>query len=185
MCGRFDGDSFAQLALMDAIVFFIGAVLVSTILMSYVTPLPDESRKIGIGGDTDPAEILRILLPTSMCESVVLDAGQIYYMDDRTTAAESLAIELQAMEAGYSMEQFDYLNGLIYDLLRSVCNPAFSSYLLVFGMDDVLDGPVLSIPCMPEATKNAYASSTEIPGSGEVVYLVELVLSPTLLPELV
>jgi hypothetical protein len=82
---------------MDAIVFFIGAVLVSTILMSYVTPHPDVSRKTSIGGDTDPAEILRTLLATSMCESVVLDAGQIYYMDDRTTAAESLAIELQAL----------------------------------------------------------------------------------------
>ena len=185
MCGRSDGESCAQLAVMDAIIFFIGAVLVSNILMSYVTPLPNHSQGNSIGGDTDPAEILRTFLATSLCESVVVDLGQPFYMDDRTTAAESLAMELLALEAGHDMQQFDRMNSLIYDMLRAVCNPAFEPYLLVLDMGDDLSGPVLSIPCVPEATKNAYASSTEIPGSGAMIYLAELILCPTLLPELV
>lgn len=185
MCGRIDGESCAQLAVMDAIVFFIGAVLVSNILMSLVINLPNNSQGNSIGGDTDPAEILRSFLATSLCEPVVVDIGHTFYMDDRTTAAESLAIELLALEAGHDVNQFARLNSLIYDMLRAVCNPAFKPYLLVLDMDDDLSGPVLLIPCMPEATKNAYASSTEIPGSGTMVYLAELILCPTLLPELV
>lgn len=185
MCGRFDVESHAQLAVMDAIIFFIGAVLVSNILMSYVTTLPNHPNGNSFGGDTDPAEILRMFLATSLCESVVVDLGQTFHMDDRTTAAESLAIELVALEGGHDIRQFDRLNSLIHDMLRAVCNPAYEPYLLVFEMDDDATVPVLSIPCVPEATDNAYASSTEIPGSGTMVYLAELVLCPTLLPELV
>lgn len=184
MCGRSDGDGCAQLAVMDAIIFFIGAVLVSNILMSCVTSIPNHSQGNSIGSDTDPSAILRTFLATSLCESVVVDLGQTFYLDDRTTAAESLAIELLALEAGHDMKRFDRLNSLIYDMLRAVCNPTFEPYLLVLDMDDDLSGPVLSIPCVPEATNNAYASSTEIPGSGAMVYLAELVLCPTLLPEL-
>ena len=170
---------------MDAIVFFIGAVLVSNILMSCVTNLPNHPQENSIGGDTDPAEILRTFLASSLCESVVVDLGQTFYIDDRTTAAESLAIELLALEAGHDMKEFVRLNSLIHYMLRAVCNPAFEPYLLVLDMDGALSEPLLSIPCVPEAPRNAHASSTEIPGSGATVYLAELVLCPTLLPELV
>jgi len=185
LCGNSDSESSAQLAVMDAIVFFIGAVLVSNILLSYVVTLPNHSPESSIVGDTDPAEILRTFLATSLCESVVVDLGQKFYLDDRTTAAESLAIELLALEVGHDLNQFVHLNRLIYDMIRAVCNQAYEPHLLVFDVDDDLSGPVLSIPSAHEATKSAYASSTEIPGSGATVYLAELILYPTLLPELV
>lgn len=170
---------------MDAIIFFIGAVLVSNILMSYVAGLPSHSQASQIGGDTDPAEILRTILWTSLSESVVVDLGQPFYMDDRTTTAESLAIELAALESGYDIDRFDHLNSIIHDMLRSVCDPSFELYMLVFDVDKNKSEPVLAIPRMPEASKNAYASSAEIPGSDATVYLAELILCPALLPELV
>jgi len=170
---------------MDAIIFFIGAVLVSNILKTYVAGLPSRSRASQMGGDTDPAEILRTILSTSLGESVLVDLGRPFCMDDRTTAAEFLAIELAALACGYDIGRFDHVNRLIHDILRSVSNPSFEPFLLVLELDKNQSEPVLSIPHTPGATKNAYASSTEIPGTDATVYLAVLVLCPALLPELV
>jgi hypothetical protein len=185
LCGRFNGECFAQLAVMDAIIFFIGAVLVSNILISYVPSIHSSSQGDLIGGDTDPAEVLRTFLATCLCESVVVDLGQPFYMDDRTTAAESLAIELAALETGHDGCRFDLLNALLHEMLRAACNPALEPYLLVIDPDHDSSGPVLLIPHVPDTTDNAYASSTEIPGPGTTTYVVELVLCPPLLPELI
>lgn len=170
---------------MDAMVFFVGAVLVSNIMLSFVPTLSERPQTESACGDTDPAEILRTIMATSLCEPVMLDLGQIHYLDDRITAAESLAVELMALVAGCDAGQLEPLNTLIYNILRAACNPAFKPFLLVVDIEGNQSDPVISIPCEYAATSHAYASSTEIPGPGGKTYLVELILCPALPLELV
>ncbi len=168
---------------MDSMVFFVAALTICGILVSYARPSA-ESRA-DLRGDADPAEVLRVLLRASIGHAVSIDLEGNHLLDGTEDVAACIAVEMCALSSGAGQTVFSSLNAIILEIMISVCNPVFEPSLTVYDLDGVVPTPVLKIPCERALSEDRYASSTEIPRNDGDPYTVVLVLSPAASPELV
>lgn len=183
MSGRFALDSGGQLALMDAIVFFIAAMVISGMLLSSAKERADDA--FAPQGDTSASEILCVFLRASVGERVLVDLEGGVYVDERADVAGCLAVEIASLEEGAEPSAFARLNEVIYSILKSVCNPLFDPHLVVVDVGSECERPILALPDAAARGENTYASSIELQVSGDIACMLQLTLCPAASPELV
>ena len=184
MCGRLDGQTSGQLAVMDAIVFFVAAMTVSSVLLSYARPPGDRSLE-DFDGDADPAEVLGVFLEASIGERLTLQFEEHVTVDASEDVAHCLAVEVAALRSGVARAAFADLNSVLERMLRSICNPSFEPCLMIVELGNGAGNVVLALLDPPGAAENVYASSAELRVDDGDPCLVELVLGPATPPELV
>lgn len=181
MYGRSREDRRGQLALMDSMVFFVAALAICGALVSYAEPSAEP--RMNLQGDTDPAEILPVLLRASIGRPILMNLEGGHYLDGTEDVAVCIAVELHALSSGASQNSFSLLNTIILEMMNSLCNPVLEPFLIIYCLDNGLTSSVLKLPCEEPESKNLYASSAEIPGEDGNPYRAILVLSPATLPE--
>lgn len=184
MSGRLDRRCEAQLAVLDAVVFFIAAMAISTVLMSYVRTGVDQSLD-DKGGRSDPAEVLQAFMRASIGERVTLQIDTQVCIEPSEDVASCLAAEIAALRQGVAPEVFANLDSLMERILRSVSSPALEPHLLVLEPGDPSPKTLLTLGGVPGRGECSYASSCTLGMQGGAECLVELVLCPPAPPELV
>lgn len=170
---------------MDALVFFMVAMVISSILLYYSSSGPTETQDDHGQGMSDPHEILGVLLRSSIgCEiTVSLDAPR--YISWDTEVGMCLLLEAEAIVDGMTPGAFDELNKTVLDLLRSLCNSVYEPFLSVMAEDDTGTERIISIPGAPTKSNHMYAATMNLVQDEEKALLVQLVLCPAASPEIV
>ena len=176
-------DAQGQLALVDAMVFFAAMLLVSGMLAALCMPESESPQKATAGSRGDPATVLRVFLGSSLGAPVFLDKPMAFMLDSRQEVAECLAVEVQAVESGIAVSCFRSLNDMLLSILVTLCGLSLEPSLEVVRMTDFQPETLIEFGHELPKSQNIYASSTELPGSGDHVHLVKLELAPALLPE--
>lgn len=166
---------------MDAIVFFIAAMAISTVVLSY--SVPSSGQVDSLDGDLNAGEILDVFLRASVCERLTLQVGRPILVDGHEDVAACLALEISALDAGIAESAFAGLNSILERTLISVCSQAFDPHLVVLVLTDSGWTTLLVLHGMPDPTHEASASSAELTTDDETPCLVELVLCPAAPPE--
>ena len=129
MSGRFAKRDDGQLALLDAMVFFSAALVVSATLLSYHVGSSD-------GTDAEPSldaeDALRVFLRASVGSQVELGMEDPVLIRPGDQAGECLLVELRGISEGIPVGTFDPLNRLLSSMLSNITTP-YAWRLSVFG----------------------------------------------------
>lgn len=185
MCGRMRGDRRGQLALMDAVVFFSIAMLVSGIIVIHSGTVLRGEAIISDDASTRTEEMLHVLLASSIGERMSIALVPELTIAGHETISECLSAELYALTCGADTTAFARLNEAVASAIRAMCGPAMSACLLVLGPDGSSESVLLAIPRLCEPDMLAYSSSFGLPCAGGLLFTVCLVLEPAAFPELV
>lgn len=184
MSGRLDRRCEAQLAVLDAVIFFVAAMTISTVLMSYVRT-GAESSLDDTGGYSDPADVLEVFMRASIGERLTLLLDTQVCIEPSEEVASCLAAEVAALRQGVAPEAFADLDSLMERILRSISSPALEPHLLVLEPGDPSPKTLMTLGGAPDRGECSYASSCTLGMQGGAECLVELVLCPPAPPELV
>jgi hypothetical protein len=172
-----------QLALMDALVFFMVAMAISSILLYYsssgITGTQDDHGQ----GMSDPHEILGVLLRSSIGREITVSQDVPRHISWDNEVSVCLLLEAEAIVDGMPPEAFDELNDAVLDLLRSLCNPVYEPFLSVMAVEDSGTARIVSIPGVPVQSNQMYAATMDLVQDEEKSLLAQLVLRPAALPE--
>jgi len=173
-----------QLALMDAVVFFVIAMAISSMLFYYAKAEAAQTPSGMRDGQSNPEAILRVFLCASLGEEVVLDLGREIHVSGNSEIAECLKIEFDALVLGADPGDFDPLNDRLVQILEATCNPVLEPHLVAIHLLDEGSERIFSLPSEPPDSGTRYASFTELPGFEGSSYLLMLILVPASLPEI-
>jgi len=179
---RFRRES-GQLALLDALVFFSIAILVSGVMISYVGFSSGDAMTGACEPPRDVAEVLSALMAASIGSAVESQTG--LEVSGHESIAECLSAELYALSLNVERQMFDGLNAAIGEAVEPLSGPLFDWLIIVVDPDGSSDEPCLVIPESHALSSLAYAASTELPCSDGVLYTVILILEPATPSELV
>lgn len=169
---------------MDAIVFFVVAITISSILLYYARPGTNDTTSTNPDGQTDPESVLRVFLQASLGEEMVLSLDREIHISPSTEIAECLLIELEALALGCDIDCFAPMNEKLCSILETICSPVMQPYLLSMELLDEENLQMFSLPCDPPQSGTRYASSVELPGPDGSLFLLTLVLVPASLSEI-
>jgi hypothetical protein len=162
---------------MDAVVFFVIAMAISSMLFYYAKAEAVQTPSGMCDGQSDPEAILRVFLRASLGEEAVLDLGREIHVSGNSEIAECLKIEFDALVLGADPGEFNPLNDRLVQILEAICNPVLEPHLVAIHLFDRGSEKILSIPSEPP-------DSTELPGYEGSSYLLMLILVPASLPEI-
>jgi len=169
---------------MDAVVFFVIAMAISSMLFYYAKVEAVQTPAGMSDGQSDPEAILRVFLCASLGEEVMLDLGREIHVSGDSEIAECLKTEFDALILGADPGDFRPLNDRFVQILEAICNPVLEPYLVAIYLPDRGSETILSLPSEPPDSGTRYASSTELPGYEGSSYLLMLILVPASLPEI-
>jgi hypothetical protein len=174
-----------QLALMDALVFFMVAVTISSVLLFYFSgnrgmSVPDHGP-----GSADPNEVLESLLHSSIGIDETVNLGVERHLSSRTSVDQCLLIEAEAILDGQPRSAFRSIEEAIWSILERLCTPVFAPYLSVWWMGEDFSEAVIRIPSNPPASDQAFGACVELVNSGVEILLAQLLLCPSALPEVI
>ncbi len=159
----------AQLALVDAMVFFAIALVISTLFLG----------SAGRVSDPEPSEplpyvesLLRSFLGASLCERLILSAGGGIEIGPYEKVCDCLAVELHMLREGCPLEAFAPLDSLLALLLDSVIPEPY--WFILESYDPSLPSrPLMQLERNWGPSDQVYASSAPIPdGEGEALLVV-------------
>lgn len=185
MYGELRRDRRAQLAVMDAILFFLVAGVVSSVMLANAFG----SRVPGDPGLADrlsgrAAEMLRAFLDASIGRQVVLFAdGSELVVPASSEIADCITAELAALEKGVDQVAFRDLNEALCAALSAIAGPSVRALVCVHDTGSHDSAPVLALPETPPDSRNIYASSCVLGEEAGAAYLIVLLLDPSPLPE--
>lgn len=177
MFGRSRSDTSAQLALLDAMVFFAGALLVTGMMFSQ-RATDSEAHEDGIAGVCDPADLLDALMKASVGEPMELATQRMTTLTGCEEISQVLSFELDELVSGTPAEVFAEFNGIIRGALLAACTPAMELHLVAFVDNGSFDRPLLAIPSPATSVSVAVSSSVTLPSHWGGQYIVVLVLDP-------
>lgn len=170
---------------MDALVFFMVAMAISSILLYYSSyGLPETQDDHG-QGKSDPHDILGVLLRSSIGREIAVSLEVPRYISWDTEVGVCLLLEAEAIVDGMAPEVFDELNRTVLDLLRSLCNPVYDPFLTVMAVDDLGTVGIVSIPGVPVPSDYRYAATMDLVQDEEKALLAQLILCPAASPEVI
>lgn len=172
-----------QLALLDALVFFSIAMLVSGVMISYVESSSRDAMTVVGGPPVDIAEVLNAVMGASISREVGVLPG--LEISGHESVAECLSAELYALSMNVESQMFDGLNEAIGEVVDPLSGPLFDWRIIVVHPLGRSSEPCLAIPGPSVPRSLAYAASTELPCSDGVLYTVILILEPATPSELV
>ncbi len=174
-----------QLALMDSLIFFMVATTISSILLFYSLPgLESESLDHG-QGMADPREVLQSLLHSSVGKDVLVPLDPPRHISRSTDISQCLLLEAEAILDGMDAEVFTVLNSDVYSVLRSITNPSYQPRLAVLVSNQAGYTILFSISDVRDNAGRSYSADFELSTDDEKDLLVQLVLCPSALSEVV
>lgn len=185
MYGDLRKNGQGQLALMDAIVFFSVAMLVSSIVLVQVGAASRDSGDSVVEPPIDVPSMLQALMGASVGRAITIPLEPELRIQGQESVAECLSAELYALSVGCDADVFADLDDAFCDILRALSGPVMTAYLLAVHPEGSSDEPFLSIPGLPQASDTTYSSSVELPCGQGLLFTIVLVLDPASSPELV
>lgn len=180
MCGRLTMDERAQLALLDAMVFFAVSMVICGTLMSYVASnAGDPCESVGTGADTD--ESLAVFLESSLGEGFVLD-GLNLELTGREQFGETLLLISAMVLQGHPVEVFEPVLSHIEVVLSRVCGP-WAALLRTSLADGDEWVTLMEIGQGPTEDADTESASQNLGMCEGATVMVTLVLCPALLSQ--
>jgi len=183
--GSLRAEKEGQLALLDAMVFFAIAMLLSSALISQAERLSENGQAIRTGCPDDASNVLEVVMAASIGETFLIDLGTEIRIARDEPVSECLRAELYALASGMDIGAFDGLNEAVARVLDAVSGWGSRAHLVAFPAEGTLEEPILTIPGERISSADAYASSTDLQCPRGVAFKVLLVLEPAPPSELV
>lgn len=181
MCGRRGRDDVAQLALLDAMVFFAVSTVICGVMTSYA-----ESHADGQGdallSSTDADSLLSVYLEASLGDAFVVDALGLE-LTGQERFGELLLLLAGMMLDGRPMEPFGPLLARCGEVLAPICLP-WSPCMSVCWDDGGQWVTLIMMGLEPDGEADAASASQSLGVHGQAALRATLVLSPPLLPHL-
>jgi hypothetical protein len=181
------GDSrsaeLGQLALMDAMVFFLVSVVISSAILYYSSLGTTVELRDHGQGQADPHELLETLLRSHIGTEILVTLDVPRHIAGDTDIGQCLLLEAEAVLDGMSVQAFGALNEAIGEALIGICSPMYSPHLAVLSSGIVGAAALISILGPPQHTSQIYASVAHLTHDEEKDLLVRLLLCPSALPE--
>ncbi|MCU0858975.1 MAG: hypothetical protein MUE55_00055 [Thermoplasmata archaeon] len=169
-------DDRAQLALMDAMVFFAIALVTSSIVLSYTDDRPSDLMG-AVDGAVDPGDVLRVFLRASVGTDIELWDGLT--VSARESVADCLYAEVAYLTGGANPGSFAGMNEVLLDVLENISPVGTTCHLSV--VDAAGSGePLLTIERAPAIGGVLLSASQEFPAVMGSECLAVLVLAPAL-----
>ncbi len=170
---------------MDAVVFFLVAVLVSTILLCYSSLGPESEGTDHGKGSADPEAVLYALMRSSIGHDLTVQLDIPRHVSGRTDVGQCLILEAEGLLAGIPSIAFAPINDVVGKILSGICSPVYEPYLSLWIISDTVSEALARIPEGEPTSEQRYGASVEMRNTGTEVLLVQLLLCPPSLPELV
>ncbi len=184
MPGRKVRDDCGQLAVMDALVFFSTAMVISTVLLSYIGP-PERGGSGSYDCPTDPGEVLEAFLKASLGKEVRIGTPYDVLLSSGEAVGECIFVEAHLLAEGASKDAFRQLNELLLVALTNITGVHSGPHLLVVAASGDSGSPLLAIPDVPANGTDMVAANSVLPGEGGERFLAVLVLCPAAPSEVV
>ena len=169
---------------MDAVVFFVIAIAISSMMFYYVREEAVHAPSMRPEGQSDPEAVLRVFLRASLGEEIVLEMGREIHVSAYTDIAECLQIELDALALGAAVGDFAPINERLCEILNETCSAVLDPYLVSVQLLGEGNKRMFSLPSEPPDSGTRYASSVKLAGADGSTFLLTLVLVPASLPKL-
>lgn len=183
MSGDDSPDDQAQLAVMDAIVFFVVAMVISSLLL-YHANIDEEIRPQEHGsGSADPDAVLGAVLHASVGSEVFVPMDAPRHIPADTEVCRCLLLEAEQIIGGTSAKIFEGLNCVLSSILERTSNPVYSSCLSLFLLGDSVPEKLFSISNGECLSSQSFSSCAGFSLAGGEEVLIQLCLAPTLLAE--
>lgn len=179
MFGRRGTDCQAQLAVMDAMIFFAVAGLVSSALLANSLGGPaahglDQADSLSARA----ADMLRAFLDASLGREVLmLSEGRELVVPASTKVSDCIVAELAALENVPDQGMFADMNDALSAVLRALSDPHVTAYACVYDMD--ASTAILALPNPPPDSPNVYGSSCILGEGLGAVHSIVLLLEPS------
>lgn len=184
MSGDDSRDDAAQLAVMDAVVFFAVAMVISSLFLYYAN-LGEEIKAPEHGsGSADPDAVLGAVLHASVGSNIFVPMDAPRHIPADTEVCRCLLLESEQIIGGTPVEAFGELNCAVSWILDRTCNPVFSSCLSVFLLGGSVPEMLFSIGSGGGPSSQRFNSCAEFSLAGGEEVLVQLCLAPALLAEI-
>ncbi len=170
-------DESGQLALIDAIVFFLAAMLVSQVLFSLAEGDSGIQQVDGLGADAEG--LLHAVLRSSLgVEMTVRTSGDTIRLSQRDTIADCLLLEAHAIAEGDGVDGFEALNGHVKSALHSVVGPFLEPSIRLVDVSDGTAAVLVSLPDEWSEVGTAYAATLGVSEASGGSYIIQLRLVP-------
>ena len=181
MSGRIDRKDLGQLAVMDAVVFFAGAILVSSVLLSYSGEPATTHQESA--DSLEVAHLLDSVLSSSIGSNLTIVYDQSIQVSRQALVRDCLAVEGDCLFRGGETDGFADLNTIVLEMLGAGAPPVRAPHLLFVYKS--YSEPLLALPHLPDHVDERFASHVTLTLEGGSEILVVLVLCPSAPSELV
>ena len=104
---------------MDAVVFFVIATAVSSMMFYYASEEVVRAPSMRHGGQEDPEAVLQVFLHASLGEEIVLEIDREAHVPANSEIAECLRIELDALVLRANISDFALMNERLFRILET------------------------------------------------------------------
>ncbi|MEW5747947.1 MAG: hypothetical protein AB1793_04040 [Candidatus Thermoplasmatota archaeon] len=181
MCGRRSRDDGAQLALLDAMVFFAVSTVICGVMTSYAGSHAD-GQGDALLSSADPDSLLSVYLEASLGGAFVVDALGLELTGQERFGELLLLLAGMALD-GRPMEPYGPLLARCGEVLASTCLP-WSSCISVCCDDGAQWVTLMVMGQEPDGRADVASASQSLGVHGQAALRATLVLSPPLLPHL-
>jgi hypothetical protein len=168
---------------MDALIFFMAATAISSVALYYSALVPQEMIADHGSGRSNPDQVLGTVLHSSIGVEIAVDGGTLRHISPDTEVGQCLLLESELIIQGVSDGSFAQLNEQIEIILLSVCGPFYGHCLTVWATAEDECVAIFAVSGGTASSENVFASSSRLYVRPELEIVVQLVLAPSLLPE--
>lgn len=185
MSGARVGNGGGQLALLDAIVFFSVAILISSLILSqsYAESLEGPQYSDSCYG-CDASSVFEVLLRSSIGETIVVDGLRTFTIHSEATVCECLSMELSALISGEQEDAFESLNEVIIGIAEKAVGLSVIPHIHVMRLLDGSWSTVVAIERAEAVSDNRAAASFDLPDEISLQSRISLILESRLSPGL-
>lgn len=176
-----EASNIGQLALMDAMVFFVASLAITGVLFSLVVSYEDSDGPLPW---FDARRVLAALLLCSVGPGVeIVVSGESAVLPERTEISECILLEARLIAFGDGDADFAQLDARINEVLRAVCSQWTEAQVRVMAPMGGNLSEVFAVPGGWTEGATVFAATAELVDSGGSGYLVQLRSSPSTSPE--
>lgn len=183
MSGAAENSSDGQLALLDAVVFFVIAIAISAFSWCQTDLRGEMSVNMTRTQAPRTTEMLSAFLKASISTSVVLELPERIVVRADVLVSECVAFEAFRTLDGCPDMVFAPLNRILESVLRALSGTSWEYYFEVWHVSDRAVSVVFALPCVHPSVATSYSASSLLP-SDRTDLLVVLVLTPAASPGL-
>jgi hypothetical protein len=178
LSGARDGRDEAQLAVLDAMVFFAICLLISSVLVCNVRSTGHAQSDPLLASD-EASNLLEVFLECSLCRHVQLDACGVD-LSGHESIAEILSALAELRIRGSDLGPYDPILSECRSVLYGICSPGWVPGLSVCRVEEIHLAVLLSIGNESVGEGLTLAASQMLPTPSSSSVMVVLTLAPAL-----